>query len=153
MKSNKEIAAKIRKQIKDAGIKGVGVRSDEYAIRCTIKSAAVDRRDVEKIARGFEVVDWDERTDEILAGGNTIVLVEYAHGVFDEVAEQLEDEARGILEGMEGRECINISGGLFLEDLNGLEVRQSGEGRRLIGSARDLAVALYKFRAFGSIAA
>lgn len=153
MKSNKEIAAEIRKQLKDAGIKGVSVRSDEYAIRCTIKSAAVDRRDVEKIARGFEVVDWDERTGEILAGGNTLVFVEYAYGVFNDAAAVYEDEARGILESMEGRECINIGGGLFLEDLNGLEVHQSGEGRRLIGSARDLAVALYKFRAFGSIAA
>ena len=153
MMTNKEAAAAIRKQLKNAGIKGVSVRSDEYAIRCTIKSAAVDRRDVEKIARSFEVVGWDERTCEILAGGNTFVFVEYAHDVFDEVAEQLEDEARGILEDMEGHECMSIGDGLFIEDLNGLEVRQSGVGGHLIGSARDLAVALYKFRAFGNIAA
>lgn len=153
MMTNKEAAAAIRKQLKNAGIKGVSVRSDEYAIRCTIKNAEVNRRDVEKIARSFEVIDRDEVTGEVLLGGNVFVFVDYAYGLIEEAAAVYEDEARGILEDMEGHECMSIGDGLFLAELNGLEVRQSGVGGRLIRSTRDLAVALYKFRAFGNIAA
>lgn len=73
----------IKKELAKAGIdiKQISVRhrwcgySESYWVE--IKSRDIDRELVRKICSQFEEVDRDERTGEILMGGNTYVWVDY----------------------------------------------------------------------------
>ena len=49
--------------------------SDKWVVE--IKSEDIDKKRVERICRRFEEIDIDERTGEILMGGNTYVWVDY----------------------------------------------------------------------------
>lgn len=77
-----EVAKTIRKNLKnDLGLNArqVGVRApDVYAVYVTVKDPAVDIKDVEKIAKAHESYERDERTGEIMTGGNTFVFVTYS---------------------------------------------------------------------------
>lgn len=46
-------------------------------IRVTIKEREIDKKEIETIARKYNDVDYDERTGEVLQGGNTFVSVDY----------------------------------------------------------------------------
>ena len=59
----------------------VGVRYDGYAIWLTIKDLAIDIKEIEQLAKGYESYERDEFTGEILSGGNTFVFVNYAYGL------------------------------------------------------------------------
>lgn len=78
MTDNERLAA-IRKELKEHGYNNrrVGVSYDGYAIRLTIKELAIDKKEIENIAMKYENYSRDERTGEILQGGNTFVLVDY----------------------------------------------------------------------------
>lgn len=77
-----EKAKAIRAALKEAGItsKQVSVKhrycgySSSYHI--TIKDANVSELQIKDICKSFESVDYDERTGEILEGGNDYILVE-----------------------------------------------------------------------------
>ena len=77
-----EKAKAIRAALKEAGItsKQVSVRhrycgySSSYNI--TIKDGNVSELQIRDICKRFESVDYDERTGEILEGGNDYILVE-----------------------------------------------------------------------------
>lgn len=60
--------------------------SDAFNIE--INQAHINIDDVEKLAKKFESVDRDERTDEILSGGNTYIFVEYSNKAYDQVTGQ-----------------------------------------------------------------
>lgn len=74
-----ERLAAIRKELKEHGYNNrrVGVRFDGYAIWVNIKELAIDKKEIESIAMKYENYDRDERTGEILQGGNTFVFVDY----------------------------------------------------------------------------
>lgn len=80
--TSKEKAKAIRTALKEAGItsKQVSVKhrycgySSSYHI--TIKDGNISEMQVEDICKRFESVDYDERTGEILEGGNDYVFVE-----------------------------------------------------------------------------
>lgn len=74
-----ERLAAIRKELKEHGYNNrrVGVSYDGYAIRLKIKELAIDIKEIENIAMKYENYSRDERTGEILSGGNTFVLVDY----------------------------------------------------------------------------
>lgn len=74
-----ERLAAIRKELKEHGYNNrrVGVRFDGYAILVNIKELAIDKKEIESIAMKYENYDCDERTGEILSGGNTFVFVDY----------------------------------------------------------------------------
>ena len=81
--SNKERSAAIRAELKKLGYnsKQVSVRSgycgySSYST-ITIYDLSIDRKLVEEAVLKFKDVDYDERTGEILEGGNTYVRVEY----------------------------------------------------------------------------
>lgn len=77
-----EKAKAIRAALKEAGItsKQVSVKhrycgySSSYHI--TIKDGNVSELQIKDICKSFESVDYDERTGEILEGGNDYILVE-----------------------------------------------------------------------------
>lgn len=77
--TDKERLAAIRKELKEHGYNNrrVGVSYDGYAIRLNIKELAIDKKEIENIAMKYENYSRDERTGEILSGGNTFVLVDY----------------------------------------------------------------------------
>ena len=104
MLSNKELGAKIRAELKAAGIpaRAVSVRvSDagyETAVRVKIKDINVDRDVVERIAKQYREVDRDERSGEILAGGNTFVFVDYDYDVLKSATEKYMEQAQEIID-------------------------------------------------------
>ena len=62
-----------RKQISVS--KGKGTYNRVYHV--TVKDLMLPIVSVEKVAKKFENLDYDERTGEILSGGNTMIFVEY----------------------------------------------------------------------------
>lgn len=81
--TDSERIATIRKALKEHGYNNrkVSVRYDGYAIWLTIKNLAIDIKEVEQFAQGYESYERDEFTGEILSGGNTFVFVDYAYGL------------------------------------------------------------------------
>jgi hypothetical protein len=84
MKTTKEIATEIRKQLKAAGYnaRAVSVRTRHLGVDSAI-TVAVRRADVRlvvvrEIADGFERIHCDRATGEVLLGGNLYVDVTYA---------------------------------------------------------------------------
>lgn len=75
--------AQIRQELKNAGYgrNKVSVRHQwcgySDAIHVTIKDKSIPLEDVKRIAKRQEYYERDERTGEILAGGNTYVFVQY----------------------------------------------------------------------------
>ena len=155
----KDKAAAVRNQLKAAGIaKGVSVRGKyagcEESIRVTIKDPAIDKREVERVARKWEAVETDH-TYDVLAGGNTFVFVDYEYGCFDEVRESYMARALALL-AEAARPChergrlfpVDGESGLFMSDK---AIR--GNGSRLHGGyAPAVAEALYKWERFGTVA-
>lgn len=88
---SKQDAASIRKSLKALGItsRQVSVRSTAGSIFCTIKDPAVKLATVEEIARSYQHIDRDERTGDILSGGNTFVTVEYADEALAPIADRV----------------------------------------------------------------
>ena len=82
MTDSKRLAA-IRQALKEHGYSNrkVGVRYDGYAVWLTIKDLAIDIKEIEQLAKGYESYERDEFTGEILSGGNTFVFVNYAYGL------------------------------------------------------------------------
>lgn len=81
--STVEAAKEIRESLKAAGIKRsqVSVRSHLYSlgstIRVKVKDPNLDLLVVQKVAAGYRRVHRDERTGDILSGGNRFVDVVY----------------------------------------------------------------------------
>lgn len=137
--TSKEKAKAIRTALKEAGItsKQVSVKhrycgySSSYHI--TIKDCNVSELQIKDICKRFESVDYDERTGEILEGGNDYILVkrdnhapvdgsEYLDAVKNALA-KLEREGQG--EKIEGtrwtifkQQCCFLGNCQALEKLN-----------------------------------
>ena len=81
--TDSERVVAIRQALKEHGYNNrkVGVRYDGYAIWLTIKDLAIDIKEIEQLAQGYESYERDEFTGEILSGGNTFVFVNYAYGL------------------------------------------------------------------------
>ena len=81
--SNKERGAAIRAELKKLGYnsKQISVRSGNCGYSCyssiTIKDLSIDIKLVERACLKFKDIDYDERTGEILEGGNTYIRVDY----------------------------------------------------------------------------
>lgn len=163
MMTNKELNVAIKKELKEAGYNvkdfSVSVKDCGYStsIRVTVKSPYVNRKEVESILKHYEEYEVDGRTYEILEGGNTYLFIEYAYGIFDEVAQKWAATARGLMDSQE--ETTRIFNGLYLINLEHsgkLEIRQHNEKERATfrcTTFRELCIFLYKFATFGTIAA
>lgn len=170
--TNKELGNAIRKDLKAAGITSkdvsVRVRDSLYdtAVRIKIKNPKIRRSEVEKIANRYEEIDRDERTYEILAGCNTYVFVDYESGVIEEAAAELIPIAEMVLKNKEkydgkkiadnGEKSVNIN---YCEKNEWILSEWEKEKTDVytyrptywIRSARDLAVAMWRFKNIGTI--
>ena len=101
-----DVANEIRKELKKNGYSSreISVRKRHAgyssAINVTIKDLTINLKDIKKIVHKFENVGWDERTGEILSGGNTFVFVDYDYMKLCDFRESnnIEQEAKNILE-------------------------------------------------------
>lgn len=50
----------------------------------TLKDIDINIDEVSNLVKGFEEIDYDERTGEILQGGNTYIFVEYDYSIINE---------------------------------------------------------------------
>ena len=55
----------------------------------TIRKRGISKKAVEAVAKTFDDIDRDERSGEILSGGNTFVFVEIDRKVRDELKEEI----------------------------------------------------------------
>ena len=82
-----DATVEIRKLLKERGwnSRKVSVRGGRLTysgeVRVTIKDPAVPYHEVEKLAKGFEKIDRDHLSGEILSGGNTYVDVNLSESV------------------------------------------------------------------------
>lgn len=87
--TRKEIAQKIREDLKKAGYNlrdfSIRARACGYSdsIDITIKNLEIKDFEIEKIAKVYQYYDTDERTGEILQGGNTYVFVKYDYDTWE----------------------------------------------------------------------
>lgn len=104
-------AQKIKTAIKAAGIptKNISVKTSypgyEEVITITVKDVSIDLEDVKKIARPFESIDYDERCQEVLQGGNTFVRVRYDYAAEDEAIKAIYNN----LAIYAARQCVDLS--------------------------------------------
>ena len=105
--SNKELSQLIRKTLKENGYTSkdlsVRVRAALYdtSVNITVKNPLVRLSEVEKIASKFSEIDYDEHSQEILAGCNVYVHCQYEYGIFKNAAQELVPIAEMVLNNKE----------------------------------------------------
>lgn len=104
-----ELADRIRQELKKAGYKvpsQISVRKrSASAYDVEIKSLSIDKDDVEKLVQKYEDIDYDERTGEILAGGNTYIFVNYDYDMKHRERERLRKLEQEVIQ-----KCLNNDG-------------------------------------------
>ena len=170
--TNKELGNAIRKELKAAGITSkdvsVRVRDSLYdtAVNIKIKNPKIKKSKVEEIAKKYQSVDHDERTYEILAGGNTYIFVDYEYGVVEEAAAELLPIAEMVLNNKgkysghkiadNGTKSVNINHyegneWILFESDNKETGVYAYRPTYWIKCANDLAVAMWRFKNLGTI--
>jgi len=113
----KAVRVEIKKEL-GFNSREVKVRKDGCAINVKLDSIEAVKKinEIEKVANKFENVRYDERTGEILGGGNTFVFVEVSDKIREEIRERMAEKIpyKSVKE-FEGRweEC-----GIFLEKVD-----------------------------------
>lgn len=149
MLTNREANAAIKRELKAAGYNTksfkVSVKDCGYSTSAhvTIKDPTVKRSDIEKL-----LAHWDERTGEILAGGNFYMFVDYEYGLFDEVSVEYIDEAEKVLRSSE--DIVTVRPGLLYYDYR---LHDNKSRCTAIGGAKELAKYIYLYQQFGTIGA
>lgn len=168
--SNKELSQLIRKELKNSGFTSkdvsVRVRTALYdtAVDVTVKNPLVRLSEVEKVAKKFSEVDYDERTMEILAGCNVYVHCQYEYGIFDDVAAPLLPIAEKVFNGEKynGKKIAeNENTEVHIIKINSVESRlyefkkaekqQNFIGGYIVKCAESLAVAMWRYKNVGTI--
>lgn len=166
--TNKELGNKIRKALKEAGFasKDVSVRVKDCgystSVDLTIKNPLIRYTEVEEVAERFNSYERDEKTGEILEGGNTYIFLGYENGLLAEVAEPLLETAQMVLSSgkYDGR-IIAKNGAnsvsLCKYDKNEWTISETDGSTGTykptywIRCAYDLAVAMWRFENIGTI--
>lgn len=128
--TNKEMSKAIQEKLKAAGIPRAAYRirvqgcGYSNSVHIYVKDLAVSIDEVKRIAYQYESIDRDERTGEILEGGNTYVFVEYDFDTLQAAQEKYLAQAEGIY-GHGYAEIMTHSNGNTLAYLD----TEPGEGR------------------------
>ena len=103
-------AKEVKKVIKENGIdtKKISVRCSiegyEEVIRVTLKDIMLPIEKIKTVvSEAFEVVGYDEYSNEILAGGNKFVFVEYDYEIYQEAVNAKLEEAEAKLKELENQ--------------------------------------------------
>lgn len=159
--TNKELKQAIKTALAENGYArgySISVRDCGYstAVKITVTDPAVNRAEVERIAKGFEEYERDI-DGEILQGGNTYVIADYKSDIFDEVIQEWMETA---IEAMQSKEELTrIFDGLYLLDLDHcgrlelIQQNEKGHFRSYVDCSPHLATMIYKFVTFGTIVA
>lgn len=157
--TNKELNATIKKELKEAGYNtkdfSVSIKDCGYStsINVKVKSPYVNKKEVETLLKRHEAYERDDRTYEVLEGGNTYLFVEYEYGIFETVSQEWAATASGLMKITE--EITRIFDGLYLLNMSGhLEVRQQNANGNITKMCDYISLCeyLFKFAQFGTIA-
>lgn len=126
--TSKERSKAIRAALKEAGLtsKQVSVKhrycgySSSYHI--TIKDGNISQMQIEDICKHFESVDYDERTGEILEGGNDYVFVERDNNYPVDGSEYLDAVKNALAKLRKECECQKINGTNWVIFKEGVEI-------------------------------
>lgn len=171
--TNKELSREIVTKLKEAGIArkdfSIRVRDTGYdtAVNIRLKNAAVRISEVTAITVQYKSVRYDEYSGEILAGCNTYVFVDYDSDALNRAARPYLSRAEEILSNIETHDEIEIARNAekhatlycfydrhekaLFESLNEGESDYAYCPTCWIWSARDLALALFRFETIGTI--
>lgn len=77
MTRTQSLRTSIRKEIKGLGLttKDVSIKIDVHAVRVRAKNESVDLKKIQDAIMKYESYDRDEKTGEILSGGNTFIFI------------------------------------------------------------------------------
>ena len=165
--TNKEINTAIKKELKEAGYStkdfSVSVKDSLYdtAIKIKIKTPYVSRANVEKLLKHWESYELDQRTGEILQGGNKYLFVEYDYKIAELIPEEIKGTALKILEsrpaGIQVANNKTKSLHVFTEGYRTrvTEFSNNSNSQKTIFTYNeiDFVLALFRFYQFGTIAA
>lgn len=170
--SNKELSLLIRKTLKESGFTSkdvsVRVRSALYdtSVSITVKNPTVRLSEVENIVKKFSEVEYDEHSQEVLAGCNVYVHCQYEYGIFKEASQALLPIAEMVLSNKEKYSGHAIADNdkktVHIIHYDGvwwtLAEFEKEKGDKYtykptywISSAQDLAVAMWRFKNIGTI--
>lgn len=169
--TKKELNQAIKNEIRGAGYAAkdftVSVRDGMYDtyIKVRIKNPEIRQTDVEALLGHWEDVDRDARTGEILGGCNTFVSIQYAAGVVEDAAAELLPTSELVLADPKydghriadnGKHHVSICRDdndncwlLWEQDNAPGEYKYRPNYR--VFDARDLAVAMWRFKCLGTI--
>lgn len=105
--TNKERSKAIRETLKKAGYKtsDFSIRSHDCgysdATDISIKNLSIKENDIRKLLKGFESVDYDKYSGEILSGGNTYISIHYDYSIVCAEGKAVEPEINKILDDLE----------------------------------------------------
>lgn len=158
--SKKELSTtqQMKAKLKESGIdtKQVSIReknggySSAYYVK--VKSPYIDLDEVERKVKGFESYERDERTNEILEGGNTYVFASYEDDIFDNVIQEHLPKAQKVMEEARGQKDgygINIQDGVNLFNIGScceLFVKTKGGDRQHLKVYDEKQLAKYMFQ-------
>lgn len=168
--SNKELSQLIRRTLKENGFTSkdlsIKVRSVLYdtSVNISIKNPLVRLSEVEKVANKFSEVDYDEYSQETLAGCNVYIHCQYEFGIFNDVIKELVPIAEKVLANEEkysGRAIANNENKeVHIMHMDGIRWALSEFDKKqhdcssfnyCIFTAQDLAVAMWRFKNLGTI--
>ena len=163
--TNKEINAAVKKELKAAGYNTkdfrVSVKDSLYdrVIRVTVKNPYISRAKIEGVLKHWESYEIDQRTAEILQGGNTYLFVEYASDIIDQIPEEEKEKALAILKSKPDGVQIAKNGEnslhAFSEDYRTRVIEFNGRSQQTIFTynSADFVLALFRFWNLGTITA
>jgi hypothetical protein len=124
-----ETSAAIRSELKAAGYnqKRVSVRKRSTgSVNVEILDPTANVEEIENIAKKYESYDRDERTGEILCGGNTFVFVDVSEAVKEAWAAPYMEAAENALQEAEGLEGGGTGVRVSIPNVEGFVIFKNG---------------------------
>jgi hypothetical protein len=158
-----EIKTKFGLSSRQVSVKTDGATYDEsiHVVAKTI-DAMKHYYDIEKLIHKYESIDRDQYSGEILLGGNTYVFMGYDRDALKPYIEaELNFATKVYAEAIEPYQCVQVIGDLIYTPTNvyndgiiagecSIKVhRTDHNGRRNVGCATGLAIAIAQYKLFG----
>ena len=151
------------KEVKNEIIK-LGYKAKDISVReqnggynetfyITLKSPYINTKDIDKVVAKYQSYETDERTGEILSGGNVFIFTKFGDGVYNEVIQNHLVEANELINKFnETTSAIRLNDKIILMKLNGcLQIRDMEECEtKNIYGIEELAKCLFKIKEFGT---
>lgn len=149
----------IKKSIVNLGYKAseISVRQQNggysEAFYITLKSPYIDINKVNRTVAKYQCYEIEERTGEILAGGNTFIFVRYEDNIFNEVIQKYLTNANELISKFnEATSVVRLNDNFItIKGDNCLLIQNTKECEtKKIYSIEDLAKCIFKIKEFGT---